>query len=122
MNKKGFTLVELIALILVLSIILTVTFISLTDSIENTKESEYKNFISNLELAAETYANLPGVYKDIDEKLKKGNTVQILITDLINAGVIDEIPINPKTNEEFNDYIIVEKNSNNELIFEVSGT
>ena len=122
MNKKGFTLVELIAIILVLSIILTVVFTSLSASNQNASESEYQNFISNLETAAETYANLPGIYKDIDERLKKGDNVQILVTDLINAGIIDEIPVNPKTNEEFDDYIIVKKNSNNELIFIVSGT
>lgn len=117
MNKKGFTLVELIAIILVLSIILTVIFISLTNSIENTKESEYKNFIFNLEMAAETYVNLPGIYKVIDEKIKNGETVIISISDLIGAGIIDEVPINPKTEQEFRNYIVINKNSNNEFIF-----
>lgn len=119
MNKKGFTLVELIAIILVLSIILTVVFISLTGSIENTKESEYKNFILNLEMAAETYVNLPGIYKDIDEKIKNGEHVQISVYDLISKGIIDEIPTNPKTDGEFTNYISVTKNSNNEFVFTV---
>ena len=42
------------------------------------------------------------------------------MNDLINASVIDEIPINPKNNKKMkNGKIIVTKNSNNELVYKV---
>ena len=118
-NKKAFTLVELIAIILVLSIILTVTFTSLSKSLSNSNDKEYQTLIKNLEMAAENYANLPGKYREIDKLLKEGKRVTINITDLIDAEIIDQIPINPKTNKETSGYILVEKNSNNELIYTV---
>ena len=120
MNKKAFTIVELIAIILVLSIILTVTFTSLSKSLSNSNDKEYQTLIKNLEMAAENYANLPGKYREIDKLLKEGKRVTINITDLIDAEIIDQIPINQKTNKEIiSGYILVEKNSNNELIYTV---
>lgn len=119
MENKGFTLVELIAIILVLTIILTVAFTTLSKSLENTNEKEYKTMIDNLSLAAEEYANLPGKYRKIDQDLKEGKRVTIDITELIDAEIIDEIPINPKTKKEITGYILVEKNSDNELIYTV---
>lgn len=117
MKNKGFTLVELIAIILVLSIILTVGFTTLSNSLENSNDRKYQTMIKNLEMAAEEYVNLPGVYRKVDEELKEGKRVTIDITDLVNAEVIDQIPTNPKTKKEIIGYIIVEKNSNNELIY-----
>ncbi len=117
MKNKGFTLVELIAIILVLSIILTVGFTTLSNSLENSNDRKYQTMIKNLEMAAEEYVNLPGVYRKVDEELKEGKRVTIDITDLVNAEVIDQIPTNPKTKKEITGYIIVEKNSNNELIY-----
>lgn len=119
MKNKGFTLVELIAIILLLSIILTLAFTTLSNSLENSNERKYQTMIDNLKLAAEEYTNLPGIYKIIDQKIKVGERVTISITDLINAEIIDEIPTNPKTNKEITGYILVEKNSNNELIYMV---
>lgn len=119
MNKKAFTLVELIAIILVLSIILTVAFTSLSKSLSNSNDKEYQTLIKNLEMAAENYTNLPGKYREIDKLLKEGKRVTINITDLIESEIIDQIPINPKTNKETSGYILVEKNSNNELIYTV---
>lgn len=119
MKNKGFTLVELIAIILVLSVILTVAFTTLSKSLENSNEREYQTMIDNISLAAEEYTNLPGIYRKIDEDLKAGKRVIIDITDLINAEIIDEVPTNPKTNKEITGYILVEKNSNNELTYTV---
>lgn len=117
MKNKGFTLVELIAIILILSIILTVAFTTLSKSLENSNEKKYQTMIENLTLAAEEYANLPGVYRKINQDLNDGKRVTIDIIELINAEIIDEIPTNPKTNKEVTGYVLVYKNSDNELIF-----
>lgn len=119
MKNKGFTLVELIAIILILSIILTVAFTTLSKSLENSNEKKYQTMIENLALAAEEYTNLPGVYRKINQDLNDGKRVTVDIIDLINAGIIDEIPTNPKTNKEVTGYVLVYKNSENEFMFEV---
>lgn len=119
-RKNGFTLVELIAIILILSIILTVSFTSLSKTIENSNNQEYQTLINNIEMATENYVNLPGIYREVDEKLKNGGSYQVNITDLISAGIIDEMPINPKSKKRMESgKIIVSKNSNNELMYKV---
>lgn len=119
-RKNGFTLVELIAIILILSIILTVSFTSLSKTIENSNNQEYQTLINNIEMATENYVNLPGIYREVDEKLKNGGSYQVNITDLISAGIIDEMPINPKNKKRMESgKIIVSKNSNNELMYKV---
>lgn len=119
-RKNGFTLVELIAIILILSIILTVSFTSLSKTIENSNNQEYQTLINNIEMATENYVNLPGIYIEVDEKLKNGGSYEVNITDLISAGIIDEMPINPKSKKRMESgKIIVSKNSNNELMYKV---
>ena len=119
-KKNGFTLVELIAIILVLSIILTISFTSLSKTIENSNDQEYQTLIKNIEMAADNYVNLPGIYRKVDETLKSGNVYEIKMTDLIEAGIIDELPINPKNTKKMESgKIIVSKNSNNELTYKV---
>ena len=111
-RKNGFTLVELIAIILILSIILTVSFTSLSKTIENSNNQEYQTLINNIEMATENYVNLPGIYREVDEKLKNGGSYEVNITDLISAGIIDEMPINPKNKKRMESgKIIVSKNS-----------
>lgn len=119
-KKNGFTLVELIAIILVLSIILTISFTSLSKTIENSNDQEYQTLIKNIEMAADNYVNLPGIYRKVDETLKSGSVYEIKMTDLIEAGIIDELPINPKNKKKMESgKIIVSKNSNNELTYKV---
>lgn len=119
-RKNGFTLVELIAIILILSIILTVSFTSLSKTIENSNNQEYQTLINNIEMATENYVNLPGIYREVDEKLKNGGSYEVNITDLISAGIIDEMPINPKNKKRMESgKVIVSKNSNNELMYKV---
>ena len=119
-KKNGFTLVELIAIILVLSIILTVSFTSLNKTIEISNETEYKTLINNIELATENYVNLPGIYRIVDDNLKNKGYYIVNMNDLVNAGIIDELPINPKTKKKMKSgKITVNKNSNNELVYKV---
>lgn len=119
-KKNGFTLVELIAIILVLSIIMTISFTSLSKTIENSNNQKYDTLIKNIETACENYVNLPGIYRNVDSVINSNGSYEVTINDLINASVIDEIPINPKNNKKMkNGKIIVTKNSNNELVYKV---
>ena len=96
-EKKGFTLVELLAVLGILAIILLIgvpVFLNLRDSV---LKSERENVISYIENRAADYANDTSI------------TV-VSVEDLIKEGYVepdDETDIyDPVTNESFNCYIV----------------
>ena len=96
-NKKGFTLIELIAVLVVLSILITssvAVFINIRNSV---LEKEKNNLITYLETKAIEYAN-------------ETNVTAVSVEDLIKIGLIkpdDETDIyDPVTRESMNCYII----------------
>ena len=96
-NKKGFTLIELIAVLVVLSILITssvAVFINIRNSV---LEKEKSNLITYLETKAIEYAN-------------ETNVTAVSVEDLIKIGLIkpdDETDIyDPVTRESMNCYII----------------
>ena len=91
MNNRAFTLVELLAVLIVLSIIITITIVSVgkTVSDSSTKLSGIQK--NNIENAAKTYY--------LKEGMNTGTTC-VNVTDLINKGYIEGTEvIDPKTNE-----------------------
>ena len=76
MNRKGYTLLELLAVIAVLSIIIGISVNMFSNVQKNILESDYDNLISYIETSAEQFANDTGIYGTI--------TVQ----DLIDAGYV----------------------------------
>ena len=96
-NRKGFTLIELIAVLVVLSILITssvAVFINIRNSV---LEKEKSNLITYLETKAIEYAN-------------ETNVTAVSVEDLIKIGLIkpdDETDIyDPVTRESMNCYII----------------
>ena len=96
-NKKGFTLIELIAVLVVLSILISASvavFINIRNSV---LEKEKNNLITYLETKAIEYAN-------------ETNVTAVSVEDLIKIGLIkpdDETDIyDPVTRESMNCYII----------------
>ena len=96
-NKKGFTLTELIAVIVILSILIslsTVTFINIRSKI---LEKDYDNLVTYLEAKAAEYA-------------QETNITTISVEDLIKEGYVtpdDENNIyDPQTKKSMNCYII----------------
>ena len=96
-NKKGFTLIELIAVLVVLSILIAssvTVFINIRNSV---LEKEKSNLITYLETKAIEYAN-------------ETNVTAVSVEDLIKIGLIkpdDETDIyDPITRESMNCYII----------------
>lgn len=57
-NNKGFTLVELLAVLVVLITILLIAIPSITSSVERTKNKMLEKKYDIIEAAAETYVNL----------------------------------------------------------------
>lgn len=84
--KKGFTLVELIAIIIVLSVITTITFVSLTRSIKKSETQELDTYKEIVRAAAEVYVSLKG--DEVIPEITLGNGYQILTSTLVEEGFI----------------------------------
>ncbi len=105
MNKRGFTLIELIATIVILALIFAIAVPSINNVVKTIRESQRRNMISNIEVAAAKYA------------FDTGETI-IFANDLVEAGYLDsdeeDGTINdPVTNKRLNCYLIeMEKKGN----------
>ena len=90
MKNKGFTLVELLGVIVVLAIIGGIATLAITNYIGNSKEKVYRNYVATLKTTLEDYL--------IDDFAKNGNLLPnvggsrtFTLNDLINAKVIEEL-------------------------------
>lgn len=95
MKMKGFTLVELIAIIIILSAIFLFSLPSLTNMINVDKEKKYDNMVNDLCSAGKTY-----MYSNMEhfEQLSEPSAViEINIGKLIAYGNVDKNLVNPKT-------------------------
>lgn len=81
MNRKGFTLVELLATITILGIIVTIGGVSISGIIKNAKNEEYKQLVSSIKNAAEIY------YQEVIIDGNGGDTT-VSLADLLNKGYI----------------------------------
>ena len=97
-NKKGFTLVEIIVVVGLLSIIGVTIGISLNRNIKKNEENKIKEFNQKIKSAANLYAsNNESILTNLYEE--KGYTL-IRVNDLIDAGLISDNLVDPETNEK----------------------
>ena len=98
-NIFGFTLVELLGVIIILGVIALITYPIIDKSIKNSKEESLKQVISSIEEAAYNYS----VENDLgyDEEQNK-----IELTELIKKGYLNLNIINPVTNETMDGCVI----------------
>ncbi len=109
--KKGFTLVEMLAILVILSIASIITYTGIATMNKNAKEKEYEEFKKDLYMAAETYIELNDI--DVTEQL------YVNVSMLLDENYIDDIPVNPKTEvQELGAKISVKKDQAGVLIFE----
>lgn len=100
MNKKGFTLAELIGVIVVLSLICLITVPAITSVLKTNKKSLCETQLKNVLAAAKSYASENLLSMPISDEEGK-NTRTITIQDLIDNGYIEGNIQNPVTKEEF---------------------
>lgn len=102
--KRGFTLIELMAVIAILGIIATISIISVDKTIKDNKEETYKAQIATIEDAARTW----GVkhIKEIPDN--DGESISVPLLYFKNEGIIASDFKNPKTNKPFNDDLYVD--------------
>ena len=110
-NKKAFTLTELIAVIVILSILITLSVVVFMNIRRNTLEKEYTNLVSYLETKAALYAKDTGI-------------TTISVEDLIKEGYIkpdDTTDIyDPRDNTSMNCYTLKMEYKDEEYVAKLS--
>lgn len=130
-NNKGFTLIELMATIIILALVLSITGFSIFSVINSGKKKNYELLISNINSAAELYYQ---ECKYMTTDLAICDVENITLGDLVDYGYLtnndsdkdgeDSVKlINPNTDEDItNCKIKVEMNNNKVKVIAVNAT
>lgn len=96
MNKRGFTLVELLATIVLLSIISVISYVSISSVIKKNKVNNCRNLIKSIEGASKEYVS--------DNRYNFTNRDDKVITaeDLFRGNYLKNEIMDPFTNEKVN--------------------
>ncbi len=97
MKRNGFTLAELLGVMVILSLISIITIPAVTDSLNNYKAKLCNTQLDEIKAAAKSWATdniglLP---------TEEGAEYQVTLGDLSSSGFIDKKVNNPVTNEDF---------------------
>ena len=99
MNKKGFTLVEIMAVLIVMGVLLAVTVPSVFNSIDRKKNKEHDDIVKEIEEAAELYITQN---EDVKNFFDSTNNINISYDILVSEELIDGNQLDPKTKEKWN--------------------
>lgn len=109
-NKKGFTIVELLAVIVVLSVVISIAVPVINSSIRKSKEKAYSTKLEIISKQAKQYAQEEEDFLYESSKKYNGYVCNIVsVSDLVSAGYVDANDkdifdgshdvVNPKTGE-----------------------
>ena len=111
MNRKGLTLVEIIAVVAVLAVILLVSFPAYNGLIKSNTRKKYDDFIETLCEAGQYYF----LHEDISlfNSLNSTGQITIKLQLLKNKNLLKGNLINPKTNAavNLNSNLVIKKQS-----------
>lgn len=121
--KKGFTMIEILAVFTITAVILLITVPLITGTLKKSSEGEYNTFKETIFLAAEAYINDGAV------EVTKDNTEEtpavITISELVSSGFLKSTLKNPKTkqtvleSEECETIVKVWRDDENVLNYEI---
>lgn len=107
MNRKGFTLIELITTIALLAIIALIAFVTITKVIEKSKVSNCNSLVSNINKAASEYVSDhrydSSFVRNVKEQPNGEYTGTITANTLISGKYLQAPIVNPFTNEKITD-------------------
>lgn len=121
MKNKGFTILELLAVITILAMLALIVIPAVSKQMDNSKDNLYSVQIKSIEDSAKAWG------ADNLFKLPDGDDcITVTLGYLKDGGYIDNSIINPKTNEDFSNtetFVNISK-QNNQYVYEVktSGT
>ena len=118
--KKGFTMVEILAVFTITALILIVSVPFITGLLKKGNDSSYQDFKDTVFIAAEAYIQDEGIVVTQDIST-------ITIGDLVTSNYLKSTLVNPNNNkkvlDEVNKQIIIKVNKDDEnvLNFEIEG-
>ena len=116
-NKNAFTLIELLAVIIILSMLAIIGSVAVTKIVKDSKEELSQTQKESIISAAEMWSA-----DNLDKMPQSGECKYILLSDLKNYGLLGDV-IDPKTNSEMEDIkVYIKPNENNPLSFDFTLT
>lgn len=94
MKKNGFTLIEILVVIVLLAAVSVTVGVSMNGISERNEEKEYNNYIEKIENAACLYAEVNNITSDTTVTIKRLLSESFLRNDLVN----------PKENKKITEY------------------
>lgn len=108
MEKKGFTLIEIMAVIVVLGLLIAIIVPVVSNLLKDSEDTLSDEQISMIVNASKKYMI---EHSELLPEMSDGSKTFVYIDDLINSGVIDnDKVIDPKTKEELNGCVVVNYN------------
>lgn len=120
MKNNGFTLIEVLAVLIIIMILITITIPILSDKMKETKTKAMEAQVNNIEIAAKKYAT--DNIRDLDE-LNRFGFMNLSLKTLIDNNYIGANIKNPMNNETlFIDdviYITLDYNNNIKTTYDI---
>lgn len=111
MDEKGFTLIEILAVVVILGVVSLITMPVVQKNINNSKKQAYETQIDNIERAAKDWASENLSYLPD----KEGSSISITLYTLMSLGYIDNNLVDPITEKYFDTETVISitrKNNN----------
>lgn len=111
-KNKGFTLIEIMAVLVILAVIALLVVPLVTGSIKDSKQKLYETQLENIKSGAKSYM--------INLDLPSTKPITVTLDDLQKKGLVDKDIKNPITGEDFNRCMLIQitKTSETEEIYE----
>ena len=120
MKRRGFTLIELIGIVVIIGLILLVAVPTINNVIERSEENKKQEALNNIYMATENY--LMANYDEYSSLDNIGASEYIYVMDLINQQYMDIDELNPNDDESFDskDVVKVTRNEDNTFSYELT--
>ena len=109
MKKNGFTLIELVTVIALLSIVGVILIPKISDMFQTSKADQLEEVRQEVVTATEVYLN-SSCGNDSYDKLIENDSIKIYLSSISSCGLIDNKIYNPVSGEYFdidNEYVDV---------------
>jgi prepilin-type N-terminal cleavage/methylation domain-containing protein len=94
MNKKAFTLIELVAVIVVLGVLLSIATLAVTSYLSQTKETSFNALVASIESSTEMYVlDHSSQFPELDII---GSSFEIELNDLVTNNYISDTVIDQR--------------------------
>ena len=118
MKKSGFTLAELLGVIIIIGVLALLILPTIDNSIEENKNKLYQTQLKNIEEAANNWA----AHHMMELPENENESIVIHLSDLKNGGYIDQNISDPRNGELFSDDMMITIiRKNNKYVYEVGG-